>query len=129
MISVNELFSLKRPCKDCPFRKGEPMNLSLGEERMKDIINSLHEDKVFVCHKTVDYSKYDSTEKDFTLQPENKFCAGAMLYLLKENKPNAPMQIAERLGFFDPSQLEGMETIIDIIPMKMPWEREIERKK
>lgn len=85
MISGNELFSLKRPCKDCPFRKGEKMNESLGKERMEEIVNSLHEDKIFSCHKTIDYSKYDDDQKEYKLQSENKFCAGAMLYLLKEN--------------------------------------------
>lgn len=130
MIQADKLFSLKRPCKDCPFRKGETMNLSLGQERMEEIIDSLHEDNIFSCHKTIDYGKYDSMEeKEHTLQPENKFCAGAMLYLLKENKPNSQMQIAERIGFFDPSRLEGEETIIDVIPMKMPWERAREAKK
>ena len=123
MKPSNHLFSVKRPCKDCPFRNDEVMNISLCKNRMEEIINSLHEDKIFSCHKTIDYSKHDNDKDEHVLQPENKFCAGAMLYLIKEGSPNQPMQLGERFGMFNPSSLDGMEDIIDVIPMKMPWER------
>lgn len=110
------MFEVKRPCKDCPFVKGSSTNITLAEGRIKEIINELHSDKSFSCHKTVNYNNVEDTSK-------NNFCAGAMNYLIKEGKPNQPMQIAERLGLLDTSALRGQEGIIDIIPMKMPWEK------
>ncbi|MEX3625468.1 hypothetical protein [Viridibacillus arvi] len=119
------MFELKRPCKDCPFVKGSSTNRSLEEGRIDRIIDSLHEDHIFSCHKTIDYGTLEEFED--RLQPQNKFCAGALNYLKKEGKPNQPMQIAERLGFFHPEELKGQEQIIDIIPMPMPWERKREK--
>ncbi|MCA1064632.1 hypothetical protein QTG56_23785 (plasmid) [Rossellomorea sp. AcN35-11] len=115
------MYQVKRPCKDCPFVKGSSTNITLAEGRIEDIINELHSDKTFSCHKTVNYNDLEDTSK-------NNFCAGAMNYLIKEGKPNQPMQIAERLGWLDISTLRGQEDIIDIIPMKMPWERMLEER-
>lgn len=116
------MYKLKRPCKDCPFVKGSSTNQTLAEGRIEEIIDSLHSDHIFSCHKTINYQTLN--DYDNQLQPQNEFCAGALNYLLKEGKPNQPMQISERLGFFNPEELKDKEKIIDIIPMPMPWEKQ-----
>lgn len=115
------MFGLKKPCVDCPFIKGSSTNISLAEGRIEGIIDDLHSDLIFSCHKTINYENKSDRSK-------NQFCAGAMNYLLKEGRPNSPMQIAERLGFFKPSKLQGQENIIDIIDMLMPWQKHKENR-
>lgn len=91
-------FKLKRPCSNCPFRTDRPKQRGwLGYERAKEIANYvLRDNKTFTCHKTLD-------------KPENqqRMCAGALSMLhnaSREESPhgNAMVQIAERLGLYDP---------------------------
>lgn len=110
------MFELKIPCKDCPFVCGSSTNTTLAEGRIEGIIDDLHADKTFSCHKTINYDDRDDTSN-------NQFCAGAMNYLIKEGIPNQPMQIAQRLGLMDTSKLKGKEKIIDVKPMLMPWQK------
>jgi len=62
MKKIN-LPNVKKPCKDCPFRK-DSMKGWLGTDRMTEILDS----DTFVCHKKMDLQ-----------------CAGHMLLLKKEN--------------------------------------------
>lgn len=122
------MYRIKKPCKDCPFLKGSSTNTTLAEGRMEEIIESLHNDNIFPCHKTIDYNDPQFTDEldentAFQLQEQNQFCAGAMQYLIKEGRLNAPMQIATRLGWLNIDSLKGQEAIIDVIPMEMPYER------
>ncbi|MAD98875.1 MAG: hypothetical protein CMB99_16235 [Flavobacteriaceae bacterium] len=64
---------VKKPCKDCPFRK-DSMPGWLGAERMTEILKA----KTFVCHKKTDLQ-----------------CAGHML--IKGNS-NDFVKLATRLG-------------------------------
>lgn len=41
---------LTKPCDNCPFKKGEPFPLMPG--RMAGIVETLHNDQLFFCHKT-----------------------------------------------------------------------------
>lgn len=84
-------FSLKRPCKECPFLKGKRY---LHPERAESIANyALKENKTFVCHKTIDAS-------------EQQHCAGALIMSEKHGRPNAMHQIAQRLGIYRPENLD-----------------------
>lgn len=99
------MFDLKKPCKDCPFIKDGTMIRSLGEGRMDEIKESLLNDLSFPCHKTVDY-EHGSREKE-------QHCAGAMIWLYKQDRPNQIMRIAERLGHLSCEQLKGYDKVID----------------
>jgi len=110
------MFHLKQPCKDCPFVKGSTTNLVLSSERFENIVSSLHSDQVFRCHKTLDYSKEDENGH-IPYEERNQFCAGAMVYLDKCDKHNAPMQIGIRLGMLDPTDLKGHDQVIDPLPI------------
>ena len=83
------MFDLKRPCMNCPFRKGKGEMFSLSEDRLDEIFSSTS----FQCHKTVDYGSDVPGQGDGPQQ-----CAGVMAILAKEKKPNQIMQVAERMG-------------------------------
>lgn len=96
-------FDLKKPCKDCPFIKGSSTNLTLSEERLDDIVNDIsNNDMTFTCHKTLDLAK-----------SEQQHCAGALIFLEREDNPNQMMRIAERLGLYDRRELNMTADIID----------------
>lgn len=108
------MFKLKRPCTDCPFVKGSSTNISLSSERIEGIIDSIKDDKIFYCHKTIDYNKQLEDEDDsFSPIEQNQFCAGALVYLEKKNHPNQMMRIAERIGSYDHRKLKGHDIVID----------------
>lgn len=93
-------FALKRPCGNCPFRTDRvPF---LDRERAQDIADSLAADASFHCHKTVDYDSEDGTGE---ITQESKHCAGALIVMEHENRPNQMMRIAERIGFYDRTAL------------------------
>jgi hypothetical protein len=110
------MFDLKRPCKDCPFLKDGTMLHTLDPGRIEGIVESLHEDFPFRCHKTIDYQKEDD-EGSIPFEEGNNLCAGSLIYLQKCGKTNTPMQLGERLGWFDPTKLEGHELVIDPLPL------------
>jgi hypothetical protein len=85
-------FDLKTPCIDCPFIKGSRTNVTLAEGRIEEIVDDLRKDKSFTCHKTLE-------------KPKEQHCAGALIFLEKENRPNQMMRIAERLGMYDRRKL------------------------
>lgn len=94
------MFDLKKPCVNCPFRKGMGERFALHPERLKEIMEA----PAFQCHKTVAYEHYEDSHKrqgDRTQQ-----CAGLMAVLHREGKPNQIMQVAERLSDFDPDALD-----------------------
>jgi len=93
------MFDLKRPCKTCPFRKGQGELFGLGTERLNEIIEAVS----FQCHSTVDYNSDDPTKRQGD-KPQQ--CAGLMSLLSRENKPNQLMQVGERLGGFFPERLD-----------------------
>jgi len=92
------MFDLKRPCKTCPFRKGQ--TFFLRPERLEGIRRAM----AFQCHATIDYDYWDDREKRSGDRPQQ--CAGLMAVLHRSGESNTIMQVAERLGKFDPAQLD-----------------------
>jgi hypothetical protein len=92
------VFDLKRPCVNCPFRKGQGSLFALHPERLAEIINGV----AFQCHKTVDYSRSGSGRAGDRPQQ----CAGLMAVLHRSGAPNQIMQLAMRLSGFDPSTVD-----------------------
>ncbi|MBE0467986.1 MAG: hypothetical protein IBX55_00460 [Methyloprofundus sp.] len=96
---------LTKPCKNCPFRKD--IRPYLFKDRAKEISDSLvKEGKGFPCHKTVDYADIDNRE-------DREQCAGAMIMLRKMGRENTLMQVMERLGAFDPNNLDMRASIFE----------------
>lgn len=94
------MFKLKRPCANCPFRKDTGGVFGLPRERLDEIVTA----PAFQCHKTVDYDNFEDDELRQGEHPQQ--CAGLMAVLHREDMPNQIMQVAERLGAFDPSKLD-----------------------
>lgn len=94
------MFDLKRPCVNCPFRRGQGSRFGLHPKRLRDIINGV----AFQCHKTVDYSRWDNREKRSGDRPQQ--CAGLMAVLHRSERHNQIMQVAERLTDFDPATVD-----------------------
>jgi hypothetical protein len=106
-VDIARLFSIRKPCSDCPFLKENREMLRPG--RLEGIIRTLHDNKPFHCHKTIDYSQ-DTKEK----QVEHaKYCAGSMVYLEKAGNTNVPMRLGRMLGVYDPSKLSGHSDVIE----------------
>lgn len=100
-------FKLKKACKDCPFRK--EVNLNLTAERKRNIAESLvHGNKTFSCHKTVDYStRFDSEGNDAQVSSKTEqHCAGALIFVEQVGTPNLMIQIAQRLGLYNPDEID-----------------------
>ncbi|MFE5321605.1 hypothetical protein ACFQ88_23145 [Paenibacillus sp. NPDC056579] len=97
-------FNLKKPCRDCPFLHGSSTNVTLAEGRLEGIARDLMSGLSFPCHKTLDLK---STNREH--------CAGALLYLEREERPNQIMRIAERLGLYDHTKLEQCSSLIEPI--------------
>lgn len=102
-------FKLKRPCKDCPFRKDLPEHLKgwLGKVRVEGIaFNTFKMGQSFPCHKTTgtmhsdyEYDDWGDEAKPTPYDQNTSQCAGAAIMQIKTDNPNAYMQIAERLGW------------------------------
>jgi hypothetical protein len=116
------MFDLKRPCHNCPFRKGQGELYSLGAERCLEIFDATS----FQCHQTVDYEHWDEPHGRQGKHPQQ--CAGVMSILHRANLPNQIMQIAERTGFADFSKLdhsqvyEGIGEALDAHSFGERWE-------
>ena len=95
------MFKLKRPCDNCPFRRGVGETFQLHPARLREIVDA----PAFQCHKTVDYSGDDPAPGE---KPQQ--CAGLMSVLHKAGKPSQLMQVAERLGDFGPDSLDHADT-------------------
>lgn len=99
------MFKLKRPCANCPFTKQKDTNnmVILTPDRAQEIANAvLKDNEPFFCHKTTGVLGRSN-------QSGKQFCAGALQMLhfaSKKESPfgNASVQIAERLGIYDPTQ-------------------------
>lgn len=91
------MFDLKRPCVNCPFRKGQGELFGMGKARLHEIFNAT----AFQCHKTVDYSDDEPQSGD---RPQQ--CAGLMSLLHRADRANQIMQVGERFGHFDPDKLD-----------------------
>lgn len=93
------MFDLKRPCVTCPFRRGQGSLFRLPPDRLTEIFRA----SAFQCHKTIDYEAMEDGGSHQGDHPQQ--CAGLMAVLHQEERHNQIMQVAERLGAFDPSKL------------------------
>lgn len=83
---MHKLPHIKKPCRDCPFRK-DTLQGWLGEGRMTEILSA----DSFVCHKKTSMQ-----------------CAGHMLI---KGQDNAFVRLASRLNM--PLSLSGRELVFD----------------
>lgn len=102
----SNLFGMKKPCDNCPFTRKES-RVALHSRRIREIhgVVTGSTGGVFPCHKTVDYSEYDDPSDTPLPSKSQSFCAGAVIYALKQDSPNQMMRIGMRLRDLDPQQM------------------------
>ena len=79
-------YNMTRPCDSCPFRSDRPFHLNKGR-----VLGIAH-GGAFPCHKTTVEGGSDGKKE--------KACAGLLILLENENRPNQMMRISERLGCY-----------------------------
>lgn len=86
-------YNMTAPCDACPFLKGSGFT-------WRSLV--AHSSGEFACHKTCNLD-----EENGTFEPKEKslHCAGALIFLEKQNQPHQMMRICERLGFYDRTKL------------------------
>lgn len=110
-------YTMKTPCKECPFLKGSPLNMTLPKKRLHGF--AIGE---FVCHKSAELREPDEETGEgggFTARAdgESVHCAGMLITLERLNRPTQMMRVAERLGLYDRSKLD-MSADVDVMAMK-----------
>lgn len=90
-------YNLTEPCDACPFLKGSGFTFaSLAR----------HASGEFACHKACKLE--DTDDEGSVYVPRNKktpHCAGALIFLEKQNRPHQMMRICERIGLYDRTKL------------------------
>lgn len=82
-------YRMREPCYECPFLLGSGFTFSSLTE---------HASGAFACHKACDLND----EGVYVARDETTpHCAGALIFLEKQNKPHQLMRICERLGLYD----------------------------
>jgi len=96
------MFKLKRPCVNCPFRRGQGEFFQLSPRRLTEIFEA----GAFPCHKLVKYDEDEETGEEIHGMDRAQQCAGLMALLWREERPNQIMRIAMRLGSLNPDELD-----------------------
>lgn len=114
---LHNMFRLKKPCANCPFRVVGAIELRPG--RVEGIIRDLIADdySTFFCHKTAKGSFEDAGEEEekYSANGGEAMCAGAAIYLEKADRPNVAMRIAQLFGLYDPERSKAQSgAVIDV---------------
>jgi hypothetical protein len=96
------MFKLKRPCENCPFKKGQGSRFRLNVRRLAGIFDA----PAFQCHKTVQYGEDEDGDPTHNQGDHPQQCAGLMAILHREDHHNQIMQVAIRFGEFNPELLD-----------------------
>lgn len=114
------IFRLKQPCSNCPFRKDENTRGWLGRERAHEIANGvLKEDWGFHCHKTTGIYGNESKHG-------KQICAGSIQMLHFASKEESPfgnvfIQLGERTGAYDPNEQKWVADIFQTAEEMADW--------
>jgi hypothetical protein len=114
-------YDMKKPCENCPFRRGTSMRLR--RLRVREIVsNMLHSSGGdFPCHKTFDHDENDECVE----KPGTKHCAGALIYAEKHKRATQAMRFAERFGAYDAAALmadkEAVDSVFDSLKEMTDW--------
>src|SRR4249920_3174023 len=85
-------FTMRKACKDCPFRKSKMF--PLRRQRMLEIVDSVREGSAFPCHRT-----------SGDPYPKWRACAGWLLYQVRTGGDNAQLQLMKRAKLYRPRRL------------------------
>lgn len=104
-------YTMTKPCDNCPFRRD--IHFRLHPERARQIASALlREDKTFTCHKTT-VPDDDGGMRD---GPNAQHCAGALIFLEHNGRPNRMPRIAAALGLYDHRKLDMSAPVVRSMP-------------
>jgi len=86
-------YRLTTPCDQCPFLIGSGFT-------WRSLVR--HASGEFGCHKAC---KLDDDSGEFEPTEKTPHCAGALIFLEKQNLPHQMMRICQRLGLYYPHKL------------------------
>lgn len=87
------------PCKLCPFRNDEG-RLYVPPDRLAEMVAG-----EFCCHET-GVVREDEEESSISPTERSLHCAGALIFLEKQDAPHQMMRICECLGLYDHTKLD-----------------------
>lgn len=87
-------YTMHSPCDQCPFLIGSGFT-------WRSLM--AHASGEFACHKACDVN--DDTGNYEARSDKTPHCAGALIFLEKQDAPHQMMRICERLGLYDASKL------------------------
>lgn len=96
--------NLKKPCKDCPFRKNSIPNYIGDRWTAIDLHRFIMSEQHFPCHNTV---KEDEVESE-----EHEHCVGSIMYMNQSGKRCRDKRLAELQEKF---RKENHENIMNLI--------------
>jgi hypothetical protein len=124
-------FDVTTPCKECPFRRRGRHAVRLTANRVRDVAgNMLDRDGAsFSCHKAAHGEKGDDAD-GYCPSQRDIHCVGALIFAVRNKNQTFAMQIAERLGLFDPDQFRSTKqrrlvfaTIEEMLKTALPGRR------
>jgi hypothetical protein len=92
--SLGLQYTMTTPCDQCPFLIESCFDFESLEA---------HASGSFACHKQCELNDEGVFE---ARGPKTQHCAGALIFLEKQNGPHQMMRIAERLGHYDRAKLD-----------------------
>lgn len=104
------MFEMKRPCSACPFLKVGGVRLTAGRVREVAANFITEPGAMFPCHKTV-----ESDDRQWARHAGWQMCAGGLLFAekVRPTRPVTMIQLAERMGLYDRTRLDGAELVFD----------------
>ena len=97
LADIKRLFALKRPCKDCPFRRD--VRGYLGRGRVESIIEGHQEGVPFFCHATTTTTGHKTTDR------RARYCAGYQLMALALDHLPMTSRLGLAYGLWSPAEL------------------------
>jgi hypothetical protein len=117
-FSLTRFFRVKKPCGNCPFLKEGAIELAPG--RLQGIVEHLTSDdeNSFWCHETVHNDRiggeFDDETGEYRSSGGEAYCAGAAIYLQKQQMSSKWMRIAFGLRILNLQQIcEQADLVID----------------
>jgi hypothetical protein len=86
-------YDMRQPCRECPYLIGSGFP-------WKSLIE--HSSGEFACHMACELNDKGEYEASRENTPH---CAGALIFLEKQNTPHQMMRICERIGLYDRTKL------------------------
>lgn len=102
-------YTMTKPCPECPFLKGSPLNKTLPKSRLREFASGK-----FACHKTAELQEDEDGHGQYVGKAESQHCAGALIALEKAGAPHQMMRIAGRLGMYDPTKLDMASDVVSL---------------